>query len=406
MYDLSHVTLGAITETPESEFIMRRKKVDKILEEKGLEGMIFFNTSSIFYLTGSSLIQTERPMVYIYRAAGESALLVPRLELEHASAHVKNCKIYCYPEYPGERHPMEFLKDIVKELGLENATLGADGNGAPAVQGYKGPALTEIFPDMKLTFMPRMITEMKIYKSPFEIMLMKESARWGNLAHMLLQEYTKPGANEADVSARASAEATRIMLKTMGPCYKPTGYDSRGASAGYRGQIGPNSYFPHATMAALTFKPGDTLVTGAGASIQGYNSELERVMFVGEPSKEQEKFYNYAITAQKAAYAEIKPGKKCSDVDKAMMNFFKDNGLMKYWRHHTGHSIGTGGHEAPFFDVADDTLIVPGMCFTVEPGLYVEGLGGFRLSDTLVVTETGFELITYYPTEIEKMICW
>jgi Xaa-Pro aminopeptidase len=94
---------------------MRRKKVDKILEEKGLEGMIFFNTSSIFYLTGSSLIQTERPMVYIYRAAGESALLVPRLELEHASAHVKNCKIYCYPEYPGERHPMEFLKDIVKE---------------------------------------------------------------------------------------------------------------------------------------------------------------------------------------------------------------------------------------------------------------------------------------------------
>ena len=72
---------------------------------------------------------------------------------------------------------------------------------------------------------------------------------------MLLQEYTKPGANEADVSARASAEATRIMLKTMGPCYKPTGYDSRGASAGYRGQIGPNSYFPHATMAALTFKP-------------------------------------------------------------------------------------------------------------------------------------------------------
>ena len=94
MYDLSHVTLGAITETPESEFIVRRKKVDKILEEKGLEGMIFFNTSSIFYLTGSSLIQTERPMVYIYRAAGESALLVPRLELEHASAHVKNCKIY------------------------------------------------------------------------------------------------------------------------------------------------------------------------------------------------------------------------------------------------------------------------------------------------------------------------
>ena len=405
MFDLSHVTVSAITETPESEFIARRKKVDRILEQKGLEGMIFFSASSIFYLTGSALIQTERPVVYIYRAAGESALLVPRLELEHAAHHTKNCKVTCYPEYPGERHPMEFLKDIVKELGIEKANLGADADGAPAVSGYKGPRLSEIFPDMKLTFMPRMITEMKIHKSPFEIMLMKESARWGNLAHMLLQEYTVAGKDEIEVSTSASSEATKVMLKTLGPGYKMTSYDGKGAHAGYRGQIGPNSYFPHSTTAGLVFKKGDTLVTGASASVLGYTSELERVMFVGEPSKEQEKFYNYAVEAQKAAYSQIKPGRKCSDVDKAMMEFFKENDLMKYWRHHTGHSIGTGGHESPFFDVADDSLIEPGMCFTVEPGLYVEGLGGFRLSDTLVFTETGFELITYYPTDIDKVIC-
>lgn len=405
MYDLSHVTLGALTTTPESEFTARRAKVDKLLIEKGLEGMIFFSASSIFYLTGSALIQTERPVVYIYRTAGQSALLVPRLELEHAEHSTKNCKITCYPEYPGERHPMEFLKDIVKDLGIENAPIGADGDGAPAIQGYKGPKLSQIFPNMKLTFLPSMITQMKIYKSPFEIKLMKESARWGNLAHTLLQKYTTVGKNEIEVSSRASNEATMSMLETLGPCYELTALDSRGVHTGYRGQIGTNSYFPHAATKGIVFKAGDTLVTGAGASILGYNSELERVMFVKDISKEQEKFYNYALSAQKAAYSQIKPGRKCSDVDKAMMEFFKENNLMQYWRHHTGHSIGTGGHEAPFFDVADDTLIEPNMCFTVEPGLYVEGLGGFRLSDTLVVTETGFELITYYPTEIEKMIC-
>ncbi len=376
-----------------------------MLNEKKLEGMVFLSASSIFYLTGSALIQTERPVVYVLRTDGESSLIVPRLELEHAGHHTKNCKIYCYPEYPTDSHPMEHLKTLIADMKLGQSAIAADGDGYPPVDGYKGPKLSEMFLEMKITFMPRFITELKIYKSPFEIKLMKESARWGNLAHTLLQEYTKAGLNEIDVSGRASRDATAVMMKTLGPGYKMTSYDGRGASAGYRGQIGPNSYFPHSATAGIVFKKGDTLVTGAGASIQGYHSELERVMFVGEPSKEQEKFYNYAVMAQDAAFEAIKPGAKCSDVDKAMMGFFKEYDLMEYWRHHTGHSIGTGGHEAPFFDIGDDSLIEPGMCFTVEPGIYVEGLGGFRLSDTLVVTETGFELITYYPRAIDMVLC-
>lgn len=92
-------------------------------------------------------------------------------------------------------------------------------------------------------------------------------------------------------------------------------------------------------------------------------------------------------------------------MDKAVLKYYEDNDLMEYWRHHTGHSLGFSGHEMPFFDRADDTIIEPGMVFSVEPGLYVKGLGGFRMSDTVLITETGIERITYYPTQIDQIIC-
>ena len=405
MYDLSHMRKVAISGTPDCEFEARRNKVAKVLEEKGLDTMVFFSASSIFYLTGSSLIQTERPVVFIYKTDGQSVMFVPRLELEHVEEYTKNCKVVCYSEYPTLKHPMEYLKETITAMGLENASIAADGPGYPSVSGYQGPSLQDMFPGMKITLLPRLITEMKIFKSPFEIKLMHESGRWANLAQRLLQEYTLPGLTETEISVKASGEATRAMVCTLGHDYKVSGADEVGVRARYRGQIGPNSYFPHARPMNLTINKGDSMVTGVVAYVQGYSAELERVLFTTEPTKEQAHYYKMAVEAQDAAFSMIKPGAKCSDVDKEMLKFFEQNNLMEYWRHHTGHSIGSGGHEAPFFDAGDDTIIQPGMCFTVEPGIYVKGLGGFRLSDTLVVTETGFDLITYYTRDINNLVC-
>ena len=405
MSDLSHMKNNGILEPPAQEYLARRAKVNNVLQEKGLEGMVFFSSASIFYLTGSALIPTERPIAYIYRSDGESTLFVPLLELEHAQDSGGLYQVESYPEYPDERHPMHYLADVLGKMKLASAAIAADGGGYPGIFGYRGPSLTDVCPELQITMLPQLINELKIYKSAHEIRLMKESARWGHFAHTLLQEYTHAGLSELEVVNRASSEATSAMLRTLGPYFRLSGVDNPACYARYRGQIGPHSYFPHSVPINAVFKTGDTLVTGAVASVLGYRSELERVMFVGEPSQKQEHFYNLAIQAQDAAFAAIKPGKLCSEVDAEMRRFFRENKLEEYWRHHTGHAIGTGAHEAPFFDIGDHTLIEPGMCFTVEPGLYVKGLGGFRLSDTLVVTEDGFELITYYARNIESLIC-
>ncbi|MBY6272787.1 MAG: aminopeptidase P family protein, partial [Bacillaceae bacterium] len=109
--------------------------------------------------------------------------------------------------------------------------------------------------------------------------------------------------------------------------------------------------------------------------------------------------------AQQIAFSAIKPGVPFSAVDEAVQNYFAEEGLTEYVRHHTGHSIGLLGHEAPFFDRGDHTPIRPGMVVTVEPGLYVRGLGGFRHSDTVLVTEKGIEILTDYPRDLESLIC-
>lgn len=193
------------------------------------------------------------------------------------------------------------------------------------------------------------------------------------------------------------------MIKTLGKAYKP-GSSRAGASAGFRGQIGPNSALPHAMTINAVLKKGDVLITGASATVAGYVSELERTMFVQEVIPEQRKFFDHMVALQDIAFEAIRPGRKCSDVDKAVMAYYEKHSLWEYWRHHTGHALGLLGHEAPFFDVGDHTIIEPGMVFSVEPGLCVPGLGGFRHSDTIVVTETGIEFLTYYPRKLKDLI--
>lgn len=385
------------------EFQQRREKFLSKLSSEGLSGAVLFSPISIFYLVGFHFIPTERPMALILTGDGQTHLFVPRLEVEHAQkiAHVD--KVSSYHEYPGEKHPMHHLTELLTSYGFGKQKYGADGDGYASSWGYRGPRLSELLTDAKLTFVGGWIEEMRMCKSPAELALIRESCRWGNLAHVLLQKYSLPGAKEIEISNRASSEATSTMIETLGPIYRSGG--SAGAHAGFRGQIGANSALPHAVTINATLKPGDTLVTGAASDIYGYHSELERTMFVGEPSAEQRKFYDLMMGAQDLAFATIKAGISCSAVEKEMHRYYRDHDLYPYTRHHTGHNIGLQGHEMPFLDLGDETILQPGMLFTVEPGLYVDGLGGFRHSDTVVVTETVVEFLTYYPRDLDSMIC-
>ena len=385
----------------DAEFDKRAAALAEHVRDRGLSGAILFDNAYVLYYTGFAFIPTERPAALVLNADGERGLFVPRLEREHAQANALVSEVADYPEYPSEAHPMESLRELLERLGIRGS-YGADHDGYPWVLGYRGPTLTELVgttPEKVTAF----VEDEMALKSAAEIELIRESAKWGNLAHVLLQRYTRPGVTETEVSQRASNEATLAMLDAIGPIYRGQNPFFDGASAGYRGQIGRNAAIPHALAANITFQAGDVLVTGASAPVWGYLSELERTMVIGEPSAEQRRMFDHMVALQDTAFEAIKPGRKCSDVDRAVRAYYDEHNLWDYWKHHVGHCIGLRYHEGPFLDIGDDTEIKPGMVFTVEPGLYAAGLGGFRHSDTVAVTDDGIEFLTYYPRDLESL---
>lgn len=385
------------------EIRRRQAGVRDALARRDLAGLCLFNPSHIFYLTGFSFIQTERPIGLVLARGGPAVLVVPRLEDEHARLHAQVDEIESYPEYPGRTHPMRRLAEVCSDLGLASGALGVDSDGYGGGYGYRGPALGELLRDARIVPSRDLLEEMTAVKSPEEIALIRESATWGNLAHALLQQYTRPGVTETEASHRASFEATQAMVRALGPSYRPLSWLSYGAHAGYRGQVGRDSALPHSLATNAVIRAGDVLVSGAGAGVGGYGSELERTMIVGTPGDRHRRYVDLMLGAQQTAFEAIRPGVRCSEVDRAVTAYFEAHDLMPYWRHHTGHALGIGMHEAPFLDTGDETVIRPGMVFSVEPGIYVPGFAGFRHSDTVLVTDSGIECLTYYPRALEDL---
>jgi Xaa-Pro aminopeptidase len=390
-----------MTGIPAGELGARRERLLEHLRSAGLTGYVLFDEKYIQYFTGFGFLATERPVAFLSDASGETAVFVPEFEVERVRAETAFERVESYPEYPGTEHPMRILRRVLQDMGIRGP-IGADSDGYPGILGYQGPALSEVT-EAPVADLAPFVESMLVRKSEAEVALIRESASWCEYAHRLLQQYTRPGATEAEASLQAGHETTLAMLDTLGTSYGGQQASSDGVSAGYRGQIGRRSAWAHAVAHNIEFQEGDVLVTETSAPIWGYNAELERAMIIGTPTDEMRRLFDHTVAAQEVAFAALRPGTTCAEVDRAVLGYFEANDLVPYWRQHTGHAIGLRNHEAPFLDLGDHTPIEPGMVFTIEPGLYDGELGGFRHSDTVAVTPDGIDILTDYPRDIESL---
>jgi len=339
----------------EAEYRRRIEYVREHLSKKKLKAVYLTNSTSMFYLTGYSFITTERPAALIIPVDGEITFMGPLLEEDHIplkTAIIEDVKTYV--DYPGEKHPIEYFAEFLKDMGLTKKRIGIDNKaGAAGKWGYRGPPITKKLSEAKFVDMKDFVPSMRLIKSEEEIAFIRESAKWANLAHNFLQEYTAEGYWDVEVALAASCEASSIMKKTLGSDYEPMRRSSP-VGVGFRGQIGEMSAIPHAIATKHRIRKGDVVVTGAGADIGGYSCELERTMIVGKPTSKQKRYFNVMTEAQEAAFKMFKPGVKCSDVDKATVKVFKKAGLMHLVKHHTGHGLGLEGHERPWLDMGNN----------------------------------------------------
>ncbi len=394
--------------TGEAEYALRRERVRAVLDERKLDALVLFHPIRMAYVSGFFHVSTERPMAIVVAGDGALGALVPMLEQENIQNYPVD-KVMVYPEYPtgGAKHPMEFLADLLGEMNLSarGKRIGYDNNGGRDINGYEGPGLSSVVAEGVETERARDIVDrLRAVKSPAEVQLMIESCIWGNYAHQIMHESIEVGKAPLDISYQASATASRAMLKALGPGYQPlTAVWGYPAGAGFT--AGRSTAMPHLLYEATGVQPGDVLVTGAGADVGGYTSELERTMIVGEPNEEFVRYFDLMMDLQQTGFDALRPGRTFADAENDVSQRFAELGIADLQRHHTGHGLGLEGHEWPFIDKGSaDVVIEENMILSVEPGIYVPGLAGFRHSDTVVVRANGVERLTFYPRELDALV--
>ncbi len=385
---------------PKSELVRRLERTKEIMDAKRLDALYITSTTTFKYLLDYYYIQTERPAAILLDKDLNVYFFGPEMERDHVHIQTPLVKeAFGYPDYPGEKHPMKLFGDWIEKLA-SGKRLGVDNMSLyPGVWGFKPLPAGEVLPGYDLIDVSDDLYNMRKIKSPVEQAMLRESSKWGNLAHSLLQKYTEPGKYDFEIGFRASSEASVAVMEAFGRDSSPPINYPLEIEAGFRGQVGEHSYYPHSLSINRVLRPGDMLGSGASGNLDSYHIEIERNMFLGEPDRETARFHKLAVEMQNVAFEALKPGRTFSEVDRAVIEFAKKHDVLKYRLHHSGHNIGLEAHEAPFIDVGDNAVIEPGMVFSLEPGIYVPKLGGFRHSDTAIMHEVGPEMITYYPND-------
>ncbi|MGH7764017.1 MAG: M24 family metallopeptidase, partial [Candidatus Dormibacteraceae bacterium] len=365
-----------------SEYGLRRECVAAGVEAAGLDAMCVFYPARVAYLTGFHHIPTERPIALVLDRSGRSCLVVPAVEKEHAESSTGVDEVSVYFEYPGAEHPMERVASILSEKNARPRRTGADHDGYVPYWGYRGPRLSELTGHVPLD--AEMVVEaLRRVKSSAELACIQLSCDWAARAHRRMQEAIQTGKTEMEIYAPAANQTLFEMVHEM-PGWRPRGADSSGLTAMF--VAGRSTAMPHGFVQGHGIQAGDVLVSGAAANIDGYLSELERTMVVGDPSREQVRAFEAMLGLQSRAIEVMAPGVPAGEVELATVRLAEELGVSENLRHHVGHSIGLEGHEAPFLDRGEEAVLETGMVFTVEPGVYFKELGGFRHSDTVVIT--------------------
>ncbi len=351
----------------------RVKKLKKLLKEESCDAIFINDPVNIYYLTGLDL-SAGQLLVY----SGGTYLIVDGRYLEV-------CKKKC---------PF-----IVR--------LDSDGKGFEEVLSLKGCSKIKTlgFCSDRLSYqsylhlksklkkfgiiakaLDKPVEEIRSVKDASEIILMKKAARLGSLGFDFVVSKLKEGIKEKELA---------LELEFF--------WRKKGASKlAFESIIafGPNSSMPHHKTGERKLKKGDPVLIDIGVYLNGYNSDMTRVVFFGEPKEEIKKIYDIVKTAQQNALDLCKPGIKIGELDKAARDYITTLGYGKNFSHALGHSIGIEIHEYPRVKGAkpdSEVLLKPGMVFTVEPGVYVPKVGGVRLEDTVAITKKGHDNLTNRP---------
>ncbi|MEW6251731.1 MAG: Xaa-Pro peptidase family protein [Planctomycetota bacterium] len=242
-------------------------------------------------------------------------------------------------------------------------------------------------PWLKLVEAPDAIRPMRIVKTAEEVERIKVAIRVAEDAFNRVREWLRPGATEREVAARLAYEMQ--MLGAQGEAFPSIV------------AVGPNAALPHYEPGGCRVTEDQPLLIDWGAKVNWYGSDLTRVLWLGPVAPEIRKIFDIVRAAQEAGIKAVRAGAKLHDVDKAARDVIEQAGYGKQYNHALGHGLGLAEHEPPRIGQGTEGVLQAGMVVTVEPGIYLPSLGGVRLEDDVLVTDSGCEKLTTLPVEFK-----
>ncbi len=233
------------------------------------------------------------------------------------------------------------------------------------------------------------IESFRMVKSPSEIALIRKSVNLNSRAFEQATARIRAGMTEMDLAAELEYRMRRLGAE------KPA-FETIVAS-------GARTALAHAQPTSARIENGSLILIDMGAMLEGYASDMTRMLFLGSPGTKVRRAHAAVLEAQQAATAKVRAGVTAESVDRAARQVLKRHGMERLFIHSTGHGLGFEIHEPPRIGRRDRTPLKAGMAITVEPGVYLEGWGGIRIEDTVVVTETGCETLTPTPKNLRSI---
>jgi Xaa-Pro aminopeptidase len=348
-----------------NEYEQRRQTVVSGLAEHKLDGLLVSLGPNLRYLSGF----TGSNGLLLLTAAKSLLLTDPRYTIQ--AGQESTCQVHI------SKGPL--LLDLVsaiarqrlRRVGYEPAMMSCD-----AFQSLdaKMPAKSS------LVAIRGWIEELRTVKSPDEIARIRRSVDTNSRAFEQGVARVKSGMKEQDLAAELEYRMRRLGAE------KPS-FETIVAG-------GERSALPHAQPTAARFQNGQLIVVDMGALQEGYCSDMTRMLFLGTPGAKVRRTYKAVLEAQLAGIAAVHAGARTAAVDAATRKVLRSYGLDKAFIHSTGHGLGLEIHEAPRLGKKDKGRLKAGMAITIEPGVYLEGFGGIRIEDTVLVTEKGCEVLT------------
>jgi Xaa-Pro dipeptidase len=362
-----------------------RRRIAALRHEMDRRGAALFvccSPANQTYLCGFRALLYSRAILLVV-GPDATTLVVPALEETHARRAALVDDVRAYHEQPQQgtaSSAVDWLDDLLGAVE-RSAAIAIEFDACPA-----GLARRLAEHGCRLIELDAMLTTMRAVKDATELAAVREAARITRVGVDASLQACRPGTTEIEVDGAG----TRAVLAEVARLPRPVTVEELVMTPSGR----ERSILPHAFSTTRRLEPGDALIHTRQVGLDGYRAELERSVFVGRPSREQRRAQDAMRSAQAAAIAAVRAGVRCADVDRAARSVFDDAGLSRYAVHRTGHGIGLAPHEPPFLRYDNPERLVDGMTITVEPGIYVPGHGGFRHSDTFLVTSNGAEPLT------------